>query len=53
LPLSGRWVEVMNTDDVAFGGSGVSNREIEARAQSGNYVTLRVPPLATIWLQQN
>jgi 1,4-alpha-glucan branching enzyme len=53
LPLSGRWVEVINTDDVDFGGSGMRNAPIEARAQSGNYVTIRIPPLATIWLEQN
>ena len=52
LPLSGRWVEVINTDSLAFGGSGVQNDAINASATSGNYVNLRVPPLATIWLQQ-
>lgn len=52
LPLSGRWVEVINTDSLAFGGSGVQNNAINASATSGNYVNLRVPPLATIWLQQ-
>ena len=53
FPLSGQWREIINTDDLAFGGSGICNGEIEAKAQSGNYVTLKVPPLATIWLQQN
>jgi 1,4-alpha-glucan branching enzyme len=53
MPLSGLWVEIINTDDLDFGGSGFSNSEIEARAQSGNYITIRVPPLATIWLAQN
>lgn len=51
LPLSGAWHELINTDDVAFGGSGVSNEVIHAFAESGNQVTLRIPPLATIWLQ--
>lgn len=51
FPTSGVWHEVMNTDAVAFGGSGVSNGELIASADSGNHVTLRVPPLATIWLQ--
>lgn len=51
FPLSGRWKEVMNTDDVRFGGSGVTNGELIALADNGNHVTLRVPPLATVWLQ--
>lgn len=52
LPLSGQWVEVINTDSLAFGGSGIQNDLINASATSGNYVNLRVPPLATLWLQQ-
>lgn len=51
LPLSGTWHEVINTDDVRFGGSGVANEELIALADNGNHVTLRVPPLATLWLQ--
>lgn len=50
LPVSGNWKEVMNTDDVVFGGSGISNGGIEAHADSANRVTLRIPPLATLWL---
>ena len=53
FPASGTWCEVMNTDDLSFGGSGVANEELVASADSGNQVTLRVPPLATIWLAQN
>lgn len=53
FPASGSWHEVMNTDDVAFGGSGVANEKLMASTDSGNQVTLRVPPLATIWLQQD
>jgi 1,4-alpha-glucan branching enzyme len=49
LPKNGIWVEVLNTDNQSFGGSGVCNQEIHARA--GEPVTFRVPPLATIWLQ--
>lgn len=51
FPVSGSWHEVMNTDDLSFGGSGIANSALESRAESGNQVTLRVPPLATIWLQ--
>lgn len=52
FPVSGTWHEVINTDDVAFGGSGVANEKLVVSADSGNQVTLRVPPLATIWLQR-
>lgn len=51
FPVSGSWHEVMNTDDLSFGGSGITNSALESKAESGNQVTLRVPPLATIWLQ--
>ncbi len=53
FPVSGSWHEVMNTDDLSFGGSGITNGMVESMAESGNQVTLRVPPLATIWLQLN
>ena len=52
FPVSGFWHEVMNTDDLSFGGSGIRNDTLESKADGGNQVTLRVPPLATIWLQQ-
>lgn len=52
FPASGTWHEVMNTDDLSFGGSGLANDTLVATAESGNQVTLRVPPLATIWLQR-
>jgi len=51
FPVSGTWREVINTDDVAFGGTGVANDGLISGADTGNQVTLRVPPLATIWLQ--
>lgn len=51
LPLPGIWREVMNTDDMHFGGSGISNDEIVSKSESGNRVKLRIPPLATIWLR--
>lgn len=51
FPISGSWREVMNTDDLSFGGSGITNSSLESKVESGNQVTLRVPPLATIWLQ--
>ena len=53
FPSSGTWREVINTDDLAYGGSGITNEKVLASADSGNQVTLRIPPLATIWLQQD
>ncbi len=51
MPLSGAWDEVLNTDDVTYGGSGIINDAITASNENGNIVQLRVPPLATVWLQ--
>ena len=50
LPFTGKWQEVLNTDDLAYGGSGVTNSIIEST--DGSSTILRVPPLATIWLKQ-
>jgi len=50
LPGAGKWIEVLNTDDLAFGGSGVTNTEINS--DEGAPTVLRVPPLATIWLKR-
>ena len=55
LPHGGRWDEVLNTDAEAYVGSGVGNLGgVEAgdeawHGQSAS-ATLRVPPLATVWL---
>ena len=49
LPKAGNWHEVLNTDSLEFGGSGVVNNEITVR--QGEEVHLRIPPLATIWLK--
>ncbi len=51
LPISGAWEECVNTDNVAFGGSGICNEVITASSASANIVQIKVPPLATIWLQ--
>ena len=49
LPRAGKWIEILNTDEIEFGGSGVSNKEINS--SEGVPTILRVPPLATIWLK--
>ena len=54
MPLAGRWREILNTDSTEFGGSGVANTEViaypEERDGFAAHATLRLPPLATIWL---
>jgi 1,4-alpha-glucan branching enzyme len=50
MPSAGTWREVLNTDDLAFGGSGVINGPIEVAENSDLVITLRVAPLATLWL---
>ncbi len=54
LPRGGTWREVLNTDDSAYGGSGVVNGEIVAEA-SGCHgrpfsVELSLPPSGVVWL---
>jgi 1,4-alpha-glucan branching enzyme len=49
LPTAGTWNEILNTDSLSFGGSGVTNSRIESIV--GVPTTLRLPPLATIWLK--
>jgi len=49
FPMAGTWNEILNTDSLSFGGSGVTNSKIESIV--GVPTTLRLPPLATIWLK--
>ena len=56
VPAKGNYVEVLNTDDAAFGGSGVKNDGVlksqnvawHDRDQS---IVLTLPPLATVYLR--
>jgi 1,4-alpha-glucan branching enzyme len=54
LPLPGIWREIINTDDMKFGGSGVTNKLListpEEHRGFANSVVMRVPPLATVWI---
>ena len=52
LPVSGVWREVLNTDDLKYGGSGVTNNSFAVDVDTDLYITVRVPPLATIWLER-
>lgn len=55
VPQPGRWREVLNSDEEAFGGSGQKNTVLEAEAVSwhgySSSLTLLLPPLATIYLK--
>lgn len=54
LPLPGTWREVLNTDEMKFGGSGVTNNSLVSTSEEhrgfAHSVVMRVPPLATVWL---
>jgi 1,4-alpha-glucan branching enzyme len=49
IPKPGKYREVLNTDDLKFGGSGVTNSEITVGEDC--HAILRIPPMATIWLE--
>ena len=56
LPLGGKWIEVLNTDDLEFGGSDLGNKSgvtANAGAHYGQESSAKItlPPLATIWLK--
>lgn len=56
LPAAGRWVEALNTDDVGYGGSGVTNpaalvTDPEPWDGQSHSVELRVPPLGAVYLR--
>ena len=56
VPTSGEWEEILNTDAVSYGGSGVGNlgrvaaEEIEAHGRSWS-VSLTLPPLSAVWFR--
>ncbi|MGI9032467.1 MAG: alpha amylase C-terminal domain-containing protein [Acidimicrobiales bacterium] len=54
LPTGGEWRELLNTDDVEFGGSGVSNGAVNAAKEGssglGFSAELVLPPLGVLWL---
>ena len=51
FPNAGIWCEVLNTDDVSFGGSGVSNEPVIVAASQ--IASVRIPPLATVWFKRS
>jgi 1,4-alpha-glucan branching enzyme len=54
LPRPGRWIEVLDTDATAYGGSGVGNATVEAEEVGWHgrqwSAELHLPPLGVIWL---
>jgi 1,4-alpha-glucan branching enzyme len=52
MPVAGVWREVLNTDDLKYGGSGITNHSFAVDVDTDLYTTLRVPPLATIWFEK-
>jgi 1,4-alpha-glucan branching enzyme len=50
FPQAGSYKEILNTDDLKFGGSGVTNSEI--KVSEDLKAPLQIPPMATIWLAQ-
>ena len=51
FPNAGIWREVLNTDDLSFGGSGVSNDQLIVGASQ--IASVRIPPLATVWFKRS
>jgi 1,4-alpha-glucan branching enzyme len=53
FPTAGTWTEVLNTDDLAYGGSGVTNEPVVISDAAQLASAVRVPPLATIWFKRS
>ena len=51
FPSAGTWTEVLNTDDLAYGGTSVSN--IEVVVSPSQIASVKIPPLATIWFKRS
>ena len=52
MPTAGVWRETINTDDLKYGGSGVTNHSFAVDVDTDLYTTLRIPPLATVWFER-
>ena len=53
FPTTGTWTEVLNTDDLAYGGSGITNEAVIISDAAHLSAEVRVPPLATIWFKRS
>jgi 1,4-alpha-glucan branching enzyme len=52
LPTAGVWREILNTDAVAYGGSGITNGSFAVDVDTDLRSSFRIPPLATVWLER-
>jgi 1,4-alpha-glucan branching enzyme len=52
MPTAGVWRETINTDDLKYGGSGITNNSFAVDVDTDLYTTLRIPPLATVWFER-
>ena len=53
FPTTGTWTEVLNTDDLAYGGSGITNKPVAVNNGAQLVAQVRIPPLATIWFKRS
>ena len=51
FPSAGTWQEVLNTDDSAYGGSGICNENVVV--SQSQMASVRIPPLATVWFKRS
>jgi 1,4-alpha-glucan branching enzyme len=51
FPTTGTWTEMLNTDDSAYGGSGVRNDQVVV--SQSQIASVRIPPLATVWFKRS
>jgi 1,4-alpha-glucan branching enzyme len=52
LPTAGVWREILNTDAVAYGGSGIANDSFAVDIDTDLKRSFRIPPLSTVWLER-
>jgi 1,4-alpha-glucan branching enzyme len=52
LPTAGVWREILNTDAVAYGGSGIANDSFAVDVDTDLKRSFRIPPLSTVWLER-
>jgi 1,4-alpha-glucan branching enzyme len=51
FPSAGTWQEVLNTDDLAYGGSGICNEQVVV--SPSQIASVKIPPLATVWFKRS
>jgi 1,4-alpha-glucan branching enzyme len=51
FPSAGTWLEVINTDDSTYGGSGICNNQVVV--SQSQIASVRIPPLATLWFKRS